>query len=182
MSDRVADPKALGFAAFGFAAWMFSLANAGLYADPSVGTMLTVVASFSTIALLIAALASFLRGEAWYATFFMFWTAFMWGYKAVMGSAMGASAFGAWFDILVALVSLLLLMAALRISAGMPVILLSLAVVLSFLLSALGGWLGGGFLMTLSSWAGLAAGLAAFWATAGEIGRIGARPGASTAT
>ncbi len=181
MSDRVADPKGLGFAAFGFAAWMFSMANAGWYSGADVGTMLTVVAGFSSIALLIAALASFLRGESWYAVFFMFWTAYMWGYKAVLGSAMGASGFGAWFDISVALVSLLLLMGALRISAGMPVVLLSLAVVLSFLTSALGGWMGGGFLITLSSYLGLAAGLAAFWATAVEIGRIGARPGATTA-
>lgn len=172
MGDRVADAKALGFSAFAIIAWMSSMLSAGWYTGDASVMHGAIV--FSAFALLIAALASFLRGEAWHAVFFLFWTALIMGYKASMESGMmGMSGYGAWYDFAIAVISFLLFMAAMRSGFGLPVVLLSIGVVLSYLASTLGGWLGGNFWTVLSGYIGLATGLAAFWAAAMAFAEMG---------
>lgn len=82
MGERIANPKALGFAAFGIAAWMYGLLNAGWYSMDAAAATVGRFTALAAIALFIAALASFLRNESWYAVFFMFWTAVIWGQRA----------------------------------------------------------------------------------------------------
>lgn len=172
MGDRVADAKALGFSAFAIIAWMSSMVSAGWY-TPDTAVMHGVIV-FSALALLIVALASFLRGEAWHAVFFLFWWALIMGYKTSMETGMmGMSAYGAWYDITIALVSFLLFAAALRSALGMPVVLLSIGVTLTYVASAIGGWAGGRFWMVLSGYIGLVTALAAFWAAASAFGQMG---------
>jgi succinate-acetate transporter protein len=163
MGDRVADPKALGFSAFAIMSWMYSMVYAGWY-TPGIGTLHSVV-TFATIALLIAALASFLRGEAWHAVFFMFWSALIMGYRAGLDAGMaGQSAYAGWYFLGIAVVSLFLFFAALRAMLGLPTVLLSIGATLSFAAYALANWLGGAFWFGLGGYIGLVASLAAFWA------------------
>ncbi|HKJ93343.1 MAG TPA: hypothetical protein VJ957_09245 [Longimicrobiales bacterium] len=172
MGDRVADAKALGFSAFAIIAWMNSMLGAGWTAPDA--SVLNAVVVFAGFALLIAALASFLRGEAWHAAFFLFWSALLMGYKASMSMGMaGPSAYAGWYDITVVVVSFLLFMAAQRSGFELPVVLLSIGVTLTFLAEALGGWLGGSFWMVISGYIGLATGLVSFWAAAVAFGQMG---------
>ena len=174
MGDRIANPKALGFAAFGIIAWMYSMLYAGWYAPDSTGTFLHQVASFAAIAMLIAALAAFLRNETWYAVFFMFWAAVIWGYRTGLGmGAVNLNAYGGWYGILIALVSLFLLLAAVRVAAGVPVVLLNLGNALAWISWALAGWLGTRFWAVLGGYIGLVTALAAFWAAWVAFGAMG---------
>lgn len=180
MGDRVADPKALGFAAFGIVAWMYSMLYAGWYMPADAEVTLHGVVTFALIGLLIAALASFLRGESWHAVFFMFWSAILWGYRASLrGGMMAPNSYSAWYFIAIALVSVFLLLAAMRMGLGLPVVLLSLTVTLSFVAQGLGGWLGGTFWLALGGYLGLATGLASLWAMIGAAGNLGGSASAS---
>lgn len=182
MGNRVADPKALGFGAFAIAGWMFGMLDSGWYAFVDAGASLHEVMVFSALALLIAALASFLRDEAWYAVFFMFWSALTWGFRAGITEVgmTGVTAYAGWGYMTVALVSLLLFLAALKAAGGLPVVLVALGVTVAMALLGLGGWLGGGFWAALGGYAEMATGLAAFWATAAALlGTGGARAGAA---
>ncbi|MEJ2216015.1 MAG: GPR1/FUN34/YaaH family transporter [Gemmatimonadota bacterium] len=177
MGDRVADPKALGFGAFAMMAWVYSMQHAGWYANGSYAATLHGAAAFATVALLIAALASFLRGETWHAVFFMFWSALLMGYRA--GPA-GVDAVGGWYLLTIALVSFFLFLRALKDGLGVPVVLLAIGVALSFLLYALGSWLGGVFWVVVGGYVGLLTALATFWAAASALGIIGGGAGGAS--
>jgi succinate-acetate transporter protein len=176
MGDRVADPKALGFAAFATMAWMYSMVGAGWVSASSAVAVLHQAATFSMLALLVAALAAFLRGEAWHAFFFMFWSALILGYRGVLATMAAMASPGAangWYSLIIAVVSFFLFLAAMRAAVGPPVVLLALAVTLAFLSQALGYWFGGGFWAVLGGYLGLVSGLAGFWAMIVEAGNIG---------
>lgn len=171
MGDRVADPRALGFGVFAIITWMFSLVDAGWYPPEMAGSMFQAVTSLAAIGLLIAALAAFVRGDQWHATFFMFWTALVWGFRAAMSAGMTApNAYTGWYDILIVAVSVLLFMAARRAGLGTPEVLVSFLVCLLFLAFALSGWLGGQVWTVLGGYIGLATGAASLWATSAALG------------
>jgi succinate-acetate transporter protein len=157
MGDRIADPKALGFAAFGTMAWMYSMLGAGWVTVAGSGAVLHQAATFSMLALLIAALAAFLRGEAWHAFFFMLWSALILGYRGSLAGMATPGAADGWYALIIAVVSFFL----------------ALAVTLAFLSQALGYWLGGGFWTVLGGYLGLVTGLASFWAMIVAAGSIG---------
>ena len=180
MGDRIANPKALGFGAFAVAAWMYSLANAGLSTPAAGSGTITELTTFALLALFIAALASFLRNETWYAVFFMFWAAYMWGLHASLGMAMaGPSAYGGWYELMTAIISLFLLLAALRVAAGPGVVLLNLGITLVMVAFALWNWFGGHVWMVISGYLGLITGLAALWAAWGEFAAMGGEAGSA---
>jgi succinate-acetate transporter protein len=173
MGDRIADPKALGFAAFGTMAWMYSMLGAGWVTVAGSGAVLHQAATFSMLALLIAALAAVLRGEAWHAFFFMLWSALILGYRGSLAGMATPGAADGWYALIIAVVSFFLFLAAMRAAVGMPVVILALAVTLAFLSQALGYWLGGGFWTVLGGYLGLVTGLASFWAMIVAAGSIG---------
>lgn len=177
MGDRIANPRALGFSALAIGTWMFSLSSAG-WSTPVAETMHQVV-PFGLLALFIAALASFLRNETWYAVFFMFWAAYVWGVRATMGGTMtGPSAFDGWYEIAIAVISLFLLLSALRAAAGPAIMLLNLGYTLLFSALALGDWLGGHFWIVVAGYIGLVTGLVVLWAAWNEFVAIGGEAGA----
>ena len=179
MGDRIANPKALGFSAFAIVAWMYSLANAGLSTPAAGSSTMTELTTFALFALLIVAFASFLRNETWYAVFFMFWAAFMWGLHASMGMTMTSSAFSGWYNITVAIISLFLLLAAMRVAAGPAVTLLNLGITVVFALFALGDWFGGSVWVVVAGYVGLVTALAALWAAWNEFAAMGGEAGAA---
>ena len=135
MGDRVADPKALGFAAFATMAWMYSMVGAGWVSASSAVAVLHQAATFSMLALLVAALAAFLRGEAWHAFFFMFWSALILGYRGVLATMAAMASPGAangWYSLIIAVVSFLCTLAfAPHLDKGIMVgVVLSLALYL----------------------------------------------------
>lgn len=173
MSDHVANPKALGFGAFAILAWMYSMPSAGWYGGAGTERTMTAFLALSVIALFIAALASFLRNETWHAVFFMFWAAVVWGERAAMHAALAPAGYGGWYAIMIAVISLFLLLAALRVAAGLPVVLLNLGNTLFFVGFALWGWTGADFWIVIAGYIGLVTALAALWAAWNEFAAMG---------
>lgn len=179
MNSSIGNPKALGFGAWAIGAWMYSMVPAGWFPVAQMNSStLAGVATFAKIALLVAALASFLRGESWHGVFFMFWSAVWWGFNST-GAAGG---YAAWYLIVVAVVSFLLWLAANRSGVGAAANLVSLGVWVVFLLWGLGGWFAHDILMVIGGYVGLITALIAFWATFGEIPGGKASEGQATST
>lgn len=182
MTDRIADPKALGFGALGIGFWMHGMAYAGWFPLDATATGVGQSAAvFATFALLVAALASFLRDETWHAVFFMFWSAIFWGVKTETG-ADAASAYAGWYFLTIAVFSLLLWLGAQGDEdVGKPAVLASLGILLTFVAFALGGWGLGGVFWVVGGYVGLVVAALAFWATADALlaGRAGPAPEAS---
>lgn len=177
MNDRIANPKSLGFGAFAIGAWMYSMVSAGWFAPSALGSeTASSMTVFVTFALLVAALACFLRGETWHAVFFMFWSALWWGIQAGGGFAvaeMGTGYLG-WYFLMIFLFSLFLWLAAGKSAAvGTPAGLVALGTAVAEL-----GWglnhLGlGDFLAPLAGYVGLATAVLAFWAAADDLKVLG---------
>ncbi len=182
MEVRIANPKALGFIALGIVAWMESMLGAGWFSNPPENIMRGFL-TFGALALLIVALASFLRNETWHAVFFMFWAAVTHDLLSNVGTANGGpNAFGGWYQILLALALLFFFLAALRIAAGSPTVILALALTVVFACLGVASWTGVRVLAIIGSYVGLVAALAAFWAAWGALGDLGGGGGASSTT
>lgn len=184
MEQRIANPKVLGFLTLAIAGWAFSMPAAGWYPAAVMGeAAMNQAAVLAMLGLLYAGLASLLRQEAWYGVFFLFWSGLWWSFHATFGAVgMGTAGFMGWFNITLALASLVLWLGAMRTGAPMPVMLLALAVTLVFLCYALGGWIATVF-MVIAGYAGLIAALLSFWAAfaelpAGSAAAAGAGPAA----
>lgn len=170
MNGRVASGKALGFAAFAVGGWMYSVVTAGWYGMEALGSPVwSSVTLFATVALVLAALAAFLRGDGWHAAFFGFWAAVFWGAQA--GSQADApGAFGAWYFLGIALFSLLLWLGSLKASgtssrAG----LVALGVGLAFVGWALHAWGLGTVFAAIGGYVGMITAVVSFWVAADEL-------------
>ncbi len=166
MEGRIGNPQAIGFGALGMAAWMFSLANAGWYTGAANAPVINQVVGFVVFVLVITTVMSYLRNDTWHGAFFMLWAAVIWGIHMTMGgSGMAGGGYGAWYNILVALLSLCLLLSGRKAAPGLPMLLYNLAITITFVLFALGGWFGAAALMKVAGYTGLIAGLGMLWAS-----------------
>lgn len=180
MNDRIANPKSLGFGAFAIGAWMYSMVSAGWFAPSVLGSETAAsMAVFVTFALLVAALACFLRGETWHAVFFMFWSAVWWGIQGGGGFAVAELGTGylGWYFLMIFLFSLLLWLAAKKSAAvGTPAALVALGTAVAELAWGL-NYLGlGDFLLPIAGYVGLVTAILAFWAAADDLEVLGGAP------
>lgn len=171
MNGSVANPKALGFGALAITGWTYSMVHAGWFSPAAFGSVAAHGAAvFATYALLVAALASFLREEAWHAVFFMALSAFWWGVQNA-GGATQTEAFGGWYYLAVAVfVGLLWIGSRQSREVGDGAGLVALGVTLTVLGLSLADLGLGGFFDVIGGYVGLATALVAFWVTATEIG------------
>lgn len=184
MNGQIANSRALGFAAIAISGWTYSLVHAGWLMPSALGSGAAHdVAVFATFALLVAALASFLRGEMWHAVLFMFLSAFWWAIQTA-GGEVQAQAFQGWYYLSAAVFAGLLCLSAFQsdeIEADASLVALGIALVLLGLsLTNLG--LPAVFAM-MAGYVGLATALLSFWVAARELDLGGAEASASaTAT
>jgi succinate-acetate transporter protein len=169
MEQRIANPRVLGFLTLAAAGWVWSMPEAGWAPQNALGGPVPDQAAvLAMLAMLIAAIISFVRGDAWYGVFFMFWSAMWWSLHAVHGAAAGGpSAYAGWFDAALALASAILWVGAMRSRLPAPVMLVSLGVTILFIGFTLGNWIGVVFVV-IAGYVGLISALAAFWAAWAE--------------
>lgn len=167
---QIANPKALGFAALAIPFWMYSMAWAGWFSTDVFGTGTALDAAIlSTYALLVAALASFLRGETWHAVFFMFWTAYGWAAKTQVGES-SPEAFSGFFAATIAVFSLILTWRAFQdqaVTGAQP--LFALGASLAFLSWALAMLGVAGIFGAIGGYIGLLTALVGFWVATTEL-------------
>lgn len=168
MDERIANPKVLGFLTLAVAGWTYSMSMVGWY--HGLGQVaLGQAAVLAMIGLLIAAIASFMRGETWYAVFFMFWSVVFWSQHSAFGAGGTAVAsFEAWFWLTLAAATCVLWLGALRAKLPMPTMLFALFLTIAVLGYALGIGIAH-FFFLIGGYAGLVASLLAFWAALSEL-------------
>lgn len=183
MEGRIADPKALGFGAFAIGAWMYSMIDAGWFAMSTYGSGTSqAVGAFAAVALLVAAIAAFLRDDGWHALFFAFWAAVFWGFSGVLDMAGGDPTYAGWHSLTIAVFNLLLLLSARRSGVDTPGVAVSGGVTVAFLCWAAAGILGVDALTMVGGYLGLATAVAGFWAaSAGMPGGVAAAGGGAEA-
>jgi succinate-acetate transporter protein len=151
---------------------MYSMVSVGWFPPAVLGSSaMDGIAAFVKIALLVTALASFLRGDSWHGCFFMFWCAIWWGFRSAPGDPLG---YVGWYFLGIALVSLFLWMGATRSGLDLPVRLVSLSVSVAFALWALGHWFARDIFLLVGGYVGLVTALLTFWAALVEIPGAGA--------
>lgn len=168
---QIANPKALGFGVLGISLWMYAMVFAGWFPNPeTLGTNIASNAAvMQTYALLVAALACFLRGETWHAVFFMFWSVEAWA-VTVQGGEAASGGYSGWFYMTFAVFLLILTWGAVQDQkVGSDRALLSFGLSVYALGVSLATW-GLGVLGVIGGYIGLLTALFAFWITAKEIG------------
>lgn len=169
---QIANPKALGFGTFALGVWPYMMIWAGWFSEGFNLVSIHDATVIATYALLVAALASFLRGESWHAVFFMFWSALFWAMQ-IQGGDASVEAFRAWFYLTVTVFSLLLAVGGFQseeppalhsgIALGSSVVALGIALSL---------WGLGNVFGIVAGYIGLITALLAFWVTAQELGAV----------
>lgn len=159
MNGKVASSKALGFGVFGIAAWVISMVLSGLMPFP-LGVTFQHVYVLLGVGLLVAGVASFLRGEAWLAFFFILWSAAAWA---------GDGPLASWLWLGLALVNLYLWLGARR--GGLEGAVAAVAFLSGIAALGLGlrGVAGLNLAGLIGSYFGLAAAAVAFYVSAGSI-------------
>lgn len=169
---QIANPKALGYGVFAILAWTYGMIYAGWFPEATGTETALDTAILGTYALLVAAIASFLRGESWDAVFFMFWSGLAWGLKIQTGDT-GPEAFLGWSFLTIAVFHFLLAQGAFqRLERSVDRTLVAFGEGLAFLSFALAGWGISNVFWLVGGYVALLTALVAFWITAKEI-----RPG-----
>lgn len=175
MNSNIASSKPLGFGVFAIASWMFYVTHSGLVSpmgiDPGIMHMVVTAAA---LGLLIAGIMAFVRHEGWLAFFFLLWSGLAWGSSHAMGMhagmGHGSMLFIAWFAITITLVNLYLWLASMKNhTLGAAVSITVLLIWVSWLLMALGSFLGVWILGRIGGVVGLASAVAAFYVSAGTV-------------
>lgn len=168
--NNTASSKALGFGIFAVVTWMMSMPDAGWFVPAAYGTGTAhAVLVFGMIGLLIAAIAAFVRGDTWFAFFFMFWSAVAWGLSSHMGGPSVVPAFAGWLWLAFGLVNLYLWIAAMQGGLGGAISLTVLLTALSIIATGIHGFVHTSILVRIDGYLGLAAAVVAFYVSATEI-------------
>lgn len=172
LAAQIANPKALGFGVLAIAGWMYSMAWAGWFSREVLGSVTAYDAIIlATAGLLVAALASFLRGETWHAVLFMFWAGYSWAIQTQVGESTPEGYFG-WFLLTISVFHLFLGAGALRRENGSDRAMVAFGLSLAFLSFALAQFGLPGFFAIVGGYVSLATALLAFWIAAKEIGAL----------
>jgi hypothetical protein len=160
----VGSSKALGFGVFAVAAWLLSMMMAGFMPAAGAGAGVAPVVAlgiFAGVGLLVAGIASFLRGETWLGFFFIFWAAIAW--------AFGGGATSGWLWMAIALVNFYLWLAASRSGLETSVSFIAFLIGLDAFGQGLHGVVGLFWAGQIGAYIGLAAALVAFYLSAALI-------------
>lgn len=169
MNGKLANPAPLGLAGFAFTTWMLSMMNAGWFDAKSMGIVLALALAYGGTIQMIAGVLEYPRGNTFGMVAFTSYGAFWWSFalfilffaKAVPESFVG------WYLFVWGVFTFYMWIATLR--ANVALMLVFLALWITFVLLALGAWGAGGFFTTLGGYAGLITAIFAFYLSAAEV-------------
>lgn len=178
MNSNIASSKPLGFGVLAIASWMYFVTRSGLVSPMGINPgVMHVVMTIAAIGLLIAGIMAFVRHDGWLAFFFLLWAGLSWGSAHMMGMhggmggmGQGSALFVAWFGITITLVNLYLCWASMKNPRlGGAVTITVLLIWISWLLMALGSFLGIWILGRVGGVVGLASAVVAFYVSGGSV-------------
>ena len=169
----IADPGPLGLAAFALTTFVLSMFNAGLVSDKGVPVVLGLALAYGGIAQFLAGMWEFRTGNTFGATAFSsygaFWISF-WAYNQFFAKDVPAADAGhavGLYLIAWGIFTSYMFIASLRTTAAVALVFVLLA--LTFIVLGIGEAGGTSGIVKLGGWIGLAAAIAAWYASFAEV-------------
>jgi hypothetical protein len=166
---KLANPAPLGLSGFALTTWLLSMINAGWFRDSAIPMVLASAFAFGGSVQLLAGLMEMPRGNTFGFVAFCGYGAFWWSFalfieffsNKVPGAIVG------WFLILWGLFTFFLWIGTFSLNRAVQLIFLVLWI--TFLLLALGTWLGSPTLSHAGGYTGLVTAALAFYLAAAEV-------------
>ncbi|HKJ72262.1 MAG TPA: acetate uptake transporter [Gammaproteobacteria bacterium] len=168
MNAKLGNAAPLGLAGFAFTTWMLSMVNAGWFDAKAMGMVLVLAFAYGGTAQMVAAVLEYGRGNTFGTVAFFSYGAFWWSF-ALFVHFFGAGvpgAFVGWYLFMWGVFTFYMWIASLRHNTALMLVFLALWI--TFLLLALGEWGIGGF-HTLGGYLGLITAILAFYLSAAEV-------------
>lgn len=169
MEGKLSNPAPLGLAGFAFTTWMLSMINAGWFTSSAMGMVIALAMAYGGTAQLVAGILEYKRGNTFGTVAFFSYGAFWWSF-ALFAHYFGASvpgAFVGWYLFVWGIFTFYMWIATFR--ANMALQLVFLALWLTFVILAVGGWSGSAGITHLGGYVGLITAILAFYLSAAEV-------------
>ncbi len=169
MNGKLANPAPLGLAGFAFTTWMLSMINAGWFDGKDMGLVLALALAYGGTAQMVAGVLEFPRGNTFGTVAFFSYGAFWWSFALFVyffGTGV-AGGFVGWYLFVWGIFTFYMWIATLRSNTALMLVFLALWI--TFVLLALGEWGMGSFFHTLGGYVGLVTAVLAFYLSAAEV-------------
>ncbi len=168
MTGKLANPGPLGLAGFAFTTWMLSMMNAGWFDAKSMGLVLALAMAYGGTAQLVAGVLEFPRGNTFGTVAFFSYGAFWWSFALFVFffSSGVPGAFVGWYLFVWGIFTFYMWIASFKVNTAVMLVFLALWV--TFVLLALGAWGVSGF-TTIGGYVGLVTAILAFYASAAGV-------------
>lgn len=166
---KLANPAPLGLSGFALTTWLLSMINAGWFGDSAIPIVLASAFAFGGSVQLLAGLMEMPRGNTFGFVAFCGYGAFWWSFALFIEffSSKVPAAIVGWFLILWGLFTFFLWIGTFSLNRAVQLIFLALWI--TFLLLALGTWLGSPMLSHTGGYTGMVTAALAFYLAAAEV-------------
>jgi len=166
---KLANPAPLGLSGFALTTWLLSMINAGWFADSALPIVLASAFAFGGSVQLLAGLMEMPRGNTFGFVAFCGYGAFWWSFALFVEffSSKVPGAIVGWFLFLWGLFTFILWIGTFSLNRAVQLIFLVLWI--TFLLLALGTWLGSPTLNHAGGYTGIVTAVLAFYLAAAEV-------------
>lgn len=169
MSENTANPAPLGLIGFGATTWLLSMINAGWASGDGLGLVLAMAFAFGGTAQMIAGIMEYPKGNTFGTVAFIAYGAFWWSFALFVHflAAKVPAAFVGWYLFVWGVFSFYMWIATLKKNTVLMLIFLALWI--TFLLLALGEWMGSSAFHHAGGYLGLVTALLAIYLSAAEV-------------
>jgi len=169
MNGKLSNPAPLGLAGFAFTTWMLSMINAGWFSGDGMGDVLALAFAYGGTAQVFAGILEFPRGNTFGTTAFISYGAFWWSFALFVSfySSKVPEGFLAWYLLVWGVFTFYMWIASLRTNTALQLVLLALWI--TYLLLAVGGWSHVELITRIGGYTGLITALIAFYTSAAEV-------------
>lgn len=168
-SANFANPAPLGLIGFGSTTWLLSMHNAGWFSGDAIGLILAMAFAFGGSAQIIAGILEYPKGNTFGFVAFISYGAFWWSFALFVHFFAGKvpESFVGWYLAIWGLFTFYMWIASLRTNMALQLVFLALWI--TFLLLALGAWMGTAGLTHAGGYVGMLTALLAIYLSAAEV-------------
>ena len=169
MSGKFANPAPLGLIGFGATTWLLSMHNAGWFGGDVIGMVLAMAFAFGGTAQVLAGLLEYPTGNTFGTVAFISYGAFWWSFALFVQffAAKVPAAFVGWYLFVWGVFTFYMWIASLRKNKALMLVFLALWI--TFLLLALGEWTGSALFTHAGGYVGLVTAVLAMYLSAAEV-------------
>jgi len=169
MSDNYANPAPLGLIAFGSTTWLLSMHNAGWFSGDIMGMVLAMAFAFGGTVQLVAGIMEYPKGNTFGTVAFISYGAFWWSFALFVHffAAKVPGAFVGWYLFVWGVFTFYMWIATLKKNKALMLVFLALWI--TFILLALGEWTGSAAFGHAGGYVGLITAIFAIYLSAAEV-------------